>query len=131
MALELRPAHNPTKKYGFVGVVVSVEDLSASVWLWHRGRRRLGRAEGDHDPGGARGPRLICRPLLQPFGAVPPLVTDIDLSVDDQLLYVSCWGTGELKQYDCQTRSTRGRPDQCESAASSAASRTRRDRTCR
>ena len=39
-------------------------------------------------------------PLLQGFGAVPPLVTDIDLSVDDRFLYVSCWGTGELKQYD-------------------------------
>ncbi|HEY0000480.1 MAG TPA: selenium-binding protein SBP56-related protein, partial [Actinoplanes sp.] len=39
-------------------------------------------------------------PALQPFGAVPPLVTDIDLSVDDRFLYVSCWGTGELKQYD-------------------------------
>jgi methanethiol oxidase len=39
-------------------------------------------------------------PALQPFGAVPPLVTDIDLSVDDRWLYVSCWGTGELKRYD-------------------------------
>jgi selenium-binding protein 1 len=27
-------------------------------------------------------------------------VSDIDLSVDDRLLYVSCWGTGELRQYD-------------------------------
>jgi methanethiol oxidase len=39
-------------------------------------------------------------PALQPFGAVPPLVSDIDLSVDDRWLYVSCWGTGELKRYD-------------------------------
>jgi selenium-binding protein 1 len=39
-------------------------------------------------------------PALQSFGAVPPLVTDIDLSVDDRWLYVSCWGTGELKQFD-------------------------------
>ena len=39
-------------------------------------------------------------PLLQPFGAVPPLVTDISLSVDDKDLYVSCWGTGELKRFD-------------------------------
>jgi selenium-binding protein 1 len=39
-------------------------------------------------------------PALKPFKAVPPLVTDIELSVDDQLLYVSCWGTGELKQFD-------------------------------
>src|SRR5690606_10215112 len=39
-------------------------------------------------------------PALQPFGAVPPLVTDINLSLDDRFLYVSCWGTGELRQYD-------------------------------
>jgi selenium-binding protein 1 len=39
-------------------------------------------------------------PLLQGFGAVPPLVTDIDLSMDDRFLYVSCWGTGEMRQYD-------------------------------
>jgi selenium-binding protein 1 len=31
---------------------------------------------------------------------VPPLVTDIALSVDDRSLVVSCWGTGELKRYD-------------------------------
>ena len=39
-------------------------------------------------------------PLLKGFGAVPPLVTDINLSLDDRFLYVSCWGTGELRQYD-------------------------------
>src|ERR1700754_1467235 len=36
MTLELRPAHDPTRAYGFVGVVVSLKDLSASIWLWHR-----------------------------------------------------------------------------------------------
>jgi len=39
-------------------------------------------------------------PALKPFGAVPPLISDIDLSVDDRFLYVSCWGTGEMRQYD-------------------------------
>ena len=29
MVLELRPAHDPTRPYGFVGVVVSTADLSA------------------------------------------------------------------------------------------------------
>jgi adenylate cyclase len=29
-----------------------------------------------------------------------PLVTDIDLSMDDRFLYVACWGTGEMRQYD-------------------------------
>jgi selenium-binding protein 1 len=99
MVLELRPAHDPTKTWGFAGVVISVEDLSASVWLWHRDGDRWAvdkvitipaePAEADDLP-----------PALQPFGAVPPLVSDIDLSVDDRWLYVSCWGTGELKQFD-------------------------------
>ena len=39
-------------------------------------------------------------PALKDFGAVPPLVTDINLSLDDRFLYVSCWGTGEMRQYD-------------------------------
>jgi methanethiol oxidase len=38
--------------------------------------------------------------VLAPFGAVPALVSDIALSVDDRSLLVSCWGTGELKRYD-------------------------------
>ena len=59
-------------------------------------------------------------PALQPFGAVPPLVTDIDLSVDDRWLYVSCWGTGELKQYDVS------RPEQSEGGGLGAPRRHRR-----
>lgn len=99
MVLELRPAHDPSKAFGFVGVVISVEDLSASVWLWHQDGDRWSvdkvitipaePADADDLP-----------PALKPLGAAPPLVTDIDLSVDDRWLYVSCYGTGELKQYD-------------------------------
>ena len=36
MVLELRPAHDPRKAYGFVGVVASTADLTASIWLWER-----------------------------------------------------------------------------------------------
>jgi selenium-binding protein 1 len=100
MVLELRPAHDPSRPYGFVGVVVSTADLSASVWLWERqsdGQVAVKKvitipaepAETEQLP-----------PALQPFGAVPPLVTDISLSVDDSTLLVSCWGTGELKRFD-------------------------------
>ena len=53
MVLELRPAHDPTKTYGFVGVVVSVEDLSASVWVWYREDGEFGGPQGHHDPGRA------------------------------------------------------------------------------
>jgi selenium-binding protein 1 len=101
MVLELRPAHDPRKAYGFAGVVVSLEDLSASVFLWH-----LDEASGKWAatkvitiPAEPADPELL-PPLLKGFGAVPPLVTDLNLSVDDRMLYVSCWGTGELRQYD-------------------------------
>jgi selenium-binding protein 1 len=103
MVLELRPAHDPNQTYGFVGVVVSLKDLSASIWLWYR--------EGSNGTGTWQTRKVIeipaepadpekLPPLLKGFGAVPPLVTDINLSVDDRFLYVSCWGTGELRQYD-------------------------------
>jgi methanethiol oxidase len=99
MTLELRPAHEPTREYGFVGVVVSVEDLSASVWVWHREAGEFQVTKVIDIPAEPAATEDL-PPALQPFGAVPPLVTDIDLSVDDKFLYVSCWGTGELKQYD-------------------------------
>jgi methanethiol oxidase len=99
MVLELRPAHDPRKSWGFVGVVISVADLSASVWLWHREGEGWAAKKVITIPAEpAEASELP--PALQPFGAVPPLVSDIDLSVDDRWLYVSCWGTGELKQYD-------------------------------
>lgn len=99
MPLELRPSHDPEATWGFVGVVVSTTDLSGSVWLWGRDGDAwtvdkvitIGAEPADPD---------LLPPALKPFGAVPPLITDIDLSVDDRFLYVSCWGTGELKQYD-------------------------------
>lgn len=103
MVLELRPSHDPNKTYGFVGVVTSLKDLSASIWVWHReGNGRNGTwqiRKVIEIPAEAASPDDL-PPLLKGFGAVPPLVTDINLSLDDRFLYVSCWGTGELKQYD-------------------------------
>jgi len=99
LVFELRPAHDPSKAWGFVGVVISVEDLSASVWLWHRDGDRWAVRKVITIPAEPADADLL-PPALKPFGAVPPLVSDIDLSVDDRWLYVSCWGTGELKQYD-------------------------------
>jgi len=99
MVLELRPAHDPTKLYGFVNTVANVNDLSSAIWVWYQegGQWAVRKvAEIPALPPGESG----LPPALQPLGAVPPLVTDIDLSVDDRFLYVSCWGTGELRQYD-------------------------------
>jgi selenium-binding protein 1 len=105
MVLELRPAHNPKRAYGFVGVVLSLEDLSASIFLWYLDRTN-GNGKGSWKakkvitiPAEPADPETL-PPLLRGFGAAPPLITDINLSVDDRFLYVSCWGTGELRQYD-------------------------------
>jgi selenium-binding protein 1 len=99
MALELRPAHDPSKAYGFMGVVVCLKDLSASVWLWDLAEGGCTVQKVIDIPAEPADPDLL-PPLLRDFKAVPPLVTDINLSVDDRFLYVSCWGTGELRQYD-------------------------------
>jgi selenium-binding protein 1 len=84
-----------------VGVVISLADLSSSIFMWYRDEttgtwqtRKV--IEIPAEPADAKD----LPPLLAGFGAVPPLVTDINLSLDDRYLYVSCWGTGELKQYD-------------------------------
>ncbi|KEF51430.1 uncharacterized protein A1O9_12579 [Exophiala aquamarina CBS 119918] len=101
MVLEVRPSHDPEATWGFIGVTISTKDLSGSVYYWCLG-----------DDGKWKAERVIVIPaepvdnpdklpaIIKPFGAVPPLVTDIDLSVDDKFLYVACWGTGELKQFD-------------------------------
>jgi len=97
--LELRPAHDPIKAYGFVGVVVSLKDLSASIWLWRRNDGAWEIQKVIEIPAEPADPDKL-PPALKPFKAVPPLVTDINLSLDDRFLYVSCWGTGEMQQYD-------------------------------
>ena len=99
LVFELRPAHDPTKAYGFVGVVLCLEDLSASVWLWHRDGEQWAVKKVITIPAEPAEPDQL-PPMLKGFKAVPPLVTDIDLSVDDKFLYVSCWGTGDFHQYD-------------------------------
>jgi len=99
MILELRPLHDPTKAIGFVNSVINLKDLSSGIWLWYRDGEKWEVTKVI---------TIEARPLekdllpdfLKPFGAVPPLVTDINLSLDDKYLYVSAWGLGELRVYD-------------------------------
>src|SRR5262245_29504170 len=88
MALELRPAHDPTRAYGFVGVVTSLKDLSSSVFLWYRDPKGNGASGGwaikkvieiPAEPADLEN----LPPLLRGFKVAAPLVTDINLSVDD------------------------------------------------
>jgi methanethiol oxidase len=99
MVLELRPAHDPTRPWGFAGVVISLEDLSSSIWLWQRDGEAW-TVEKVIDIPAEPADKDLLPPLLQGFGAVAPLLTDINLSLDDKTLYASCWGTGKFLRYD-------------------------------
>jgi selenium-binding protein 1 len=99
LVFELRPAHDPTKAYGFVNCVVSLKDLSSSIWTWYHDGKKWAAKKVIEIPAEPADPAQL-PPALKDFKACPPLVTDIDLSVDDRYLYVSCWGTGDMQQYD-------------------------------
>ncbi len=99
LVFELRPAHDPTKAYGFVNSVISLKDLSSSIWTWYRENGAWAVRKIIEIPAEPADPAVL-PDMLKGFGAVPPLVTDIDLSMDDRFLYVACWGTGDLRQYD-------------------------------
>jgi selenium-binding protein 1 len=99
LVFELRPAHDPTKAHGFVNSVISLKDLSASIWTWYREGDRWAARKVIEIPAEPADPARL-PPMLKRFSAVPPLVTDIALSLDDRYLYVACWGTGEMRRYD-------------------------------
>ena len=83
----------------FCGVVVDTTNLEGSIWTWWREDGKFHIEKTATIPPEPASKELL-PPLLQGFGAVPPLVTDIDLSLDDRFLYVACWATGEMRQYD-------------------------------
>jgi len=99
MVLELRPSHDPNKTYGFAGVVVSLKDLSSSIWLWHRTNGTWDVTKVIEIPAEPADPSQL-PDLLKGFSAVAPLLSDINLSLDDRYLYASCWGTGQMLRYD-------------------------------
>ncbi|MGH2467939.1 MAG: selenium-binding protein SBP56-related protein, partial [Candidatus Limnocylindrales bacterium] len=70
-----------------------------SVWAWAREGDRWSIRKVIEIPAEPAAEEDL-PPALKPFKAVPPLVADIELSLDDRFLYVTCWGTGELRQYD-------------------------------
>jgi selenium-binding protein 1 len=84
--LEVRFHHDPDSTHGFVGAA-----LSSNIWHWE----------------GANGSRTVEKVIEQdaveldgwPF-PVPPLTTDIVISMDDRFLYLSNWLHGDIRQYD-------------------------------
>ena len=131
IALELRPAHDPTKAYGFVNSVVRLTDLSTSILLWHRKANANGAEPGMC----ARSSRFPPSPRTRTSCRRPSNLQGRASAgdrhrphVDDRFLYVSCWGTGELKQFDVSDPFHPARSARCASAASSAGHRIRERR---
>ena len=56
MVLEVRPSHDPEATWGFVGVVISTEDLSGSIWRWFRDGDEWKAEKVITHPGRARRP---------------------------------------------------------------------------
>jgi selenium-binding protein 1 len=84
--LEVRFHHDPASAHGFVGAA-----LSSSMWHYHQsGDKWLSDKIVQVEPVETKG---------WPF-AVPGLITDLVLSMDDRYLYFSNWLHGDLRQYD-------------------------------
>ena len=77
LIFELRPAHDPTKAYGFVNCVVSLKDLSSSIWVWHRDGECWAVRKIIEIPPEPADPENLPE-MLKGFKAVPPFITDID-----------------------------------------------------
>jgi hypothetical protein len=71
MVLELRPSHDPTRTFGFAGVVASLKDLSASVWLWKRDNGHWGATKVIEIPAEPADPDLL-PPALKAFKRFHP-----------------------------------------------------------
>jgi selenium-binding protein 1 len=84
--LEVRWLHDPDAESGFVGAT-----LSSTIFHFHR------------QNGGWKADQVIAVEAVPQEGwpfPVPGLITDILLSMDDRVLYLSNWLHGDLRQYD-------------------------------
>jgi len=130
LVFELRPAHDPTKAYGFVGCVISLKDLKLVRSGLVSRRQPMGSAEDHRDPGrnlpigqaAARAEGLqggaAARHRHRPVDGRPfPLRVVL--------------GTGDMLQYDVSDPMARSSPARFASAASCRGLPIRRLRTAR
>ena len=85
--LEVRMSHNPEETHGYVGAALSSNVIrfyegDDGVWDWEVVIDEESREHDDWDM------------------PVPPLITDLLLSLDDQYLFFSNWLHGDVRMYD-------------------------------
>ncbi|XP_018494690.1 methanethiol oxidase [Galendromus occidentalis] len=90
MPLETRFLHDPDKTEGFVGCAIS-----SAIFRFNLGEDGLWEAQ-----------KVISIPNTRVknwmLPEMPAVITDILLSLDDRFLYLSCWLTGEVRQYNIE-----------------------------
>jgi len=92
--LEVRFAHDPAKPWGYVGAA-----LSSTMWLFTKGTpvNQPGPAEWTATKAVELAP---VKSDKFPGGAIPALISDFVISMDDRFMYVAAWLHGEIRQYD-------------------------------
>ncbi len=95
----------PTKTYGFVGrrdlPEGSLRPRSGSGTARESNGAGQWKAQEGHRPSPPSRPiRAAAARCCKASRRCRRWSRDINLSLDDRFLYVSCWGTGELQQYD-------------------------------
>jgi len=87
--LEVRFSHDPTGNWGFVGAALSSNIVRLVI---------------DRDTGHVAHDVVVRQPWLKVEGwalpELPPLITDILLSLDDKRIFFSNWLRGDLVAYD-------------------------------
>ena len=99
LVFELRPAHDPTKAYGFVNCVISLKDLSSSIWTWYRdGDKWAVKKIITYRPSlPTRTTFRRCSRASRRCRRWSPTSTCRWTTASSTS---SCWGTGDLQQYD-------------------------------
>ncbi len=118
MVLEVRPAHDPTKSYGFTVATISVEDLSASVWLWYRDGDRWAATKVITIPAEPATPRS-CRPRCSRLARCLRWAPDSGCPSTTDGCTCPAGESANSSSTTSPTRSTRARPGRCASAGSS------------
>ncbi|XP_064462560.1 methanethiol oxidase-like isoform X2 [Ornithodoros turicata] len=92
MPLEVRFLHDPNASEGYVGCA-----LGSTVYRFYK--TCDGRWEAE---------KVITIPPKKVTGwmldAIPGVITDILISLDDRFLYIACWLHGDVRQYDITNR---------------------------
>ena len=101
--LEVRFLHNPQSTHGFVGAALS-SNIIHFTKSTSSGENEKNEKNEENGRGSWSAAPVIKQPWLKVDGwvlpEIPPLITDILISLDDKYLYFSNWLRGDLVQYD-------------------------------